>query len=177
MKTDRWVSHVNNKGADPYGMGRWSYTTLRGKGKKTIVLVTAYRPCKDSFDGAGDKTVYMHQNKNTTTKGTPNPHRQFILDLKAWIEMLQEEGASIILCLDGNEDVSQTTATYHPLDYTEGSFISSKGHNGSLSTLVTTCSLVDSLSLHQPPFPSTYAYRPNRLDYIFVSQDIYHASI
>ena len=91
--------------------------------------------------------------------------------------MLQVEGASIILSLDGNEDTSQTTAMYHPLDYSDGSFISSRNHNGTLSTLVTTCGLVDSLSLHQPPFPSTYAYGPNRLDYIYVSQDIHHASL
>ena len=133
--TDRWVSRIQSKGINPYGLGRWSYTTLKGKGSKTIVLITAYRPCKDSLDGAGDKTVYMqhfrtllaHANTLQSTE-TPNPYRQFILGLQAWIEMLQNEGYSIILCLDGNENISCTKGSYHPLDYNDGIFIKSMQH-------------------------------------------------
>jgi hypothetical protein len=43
--TDQWVSRVQAKGIDPYGLGRWSYITLAGKGNKKIILITAYRVC------------------------------------------------------------------------------------------------------------------------------------
>lgn len=39
---DNWVSRVFAKGEDPYGLGRWSYVTLRGKASGKITIVTAY---------------------------------------------------------------------------------------------------------------------------------------
>jgi hypothetical protein len=91
--------------------------------------------------------------------------------------MLQQSGSSIILAIDGNEDSSDTMGTYMPLEYT-GEFIHAPRHNGTLATLVTTCGSVDTLScLHPPPYPSTYAHGKNRIDYIYVSQDIWQASL
>jgi hypothetical protein len=45
-----WTARVVEKGVGPYGLGRWSYLTLRGKGNKRLFLVTVYRVCdkKDS---------------------------------------------------------------------------------------------------------------------------------
>ena len=89
----------------------------------------------------------------------PDPHKQFILALQALIEMLQAAASSIILSIEGIEDTSSCTGAYWLLQYTEGEFIHAPGHNGTLATLVTTCSLVDFLSLlHTPPYPSAYAY-------------------
>jgi hypothetical protein len=159
--------------------------TLKGQQNKTVTIVTAYRPCKTTFEGAGDKTVYMQQYRSLLSHAStnnlltsPDPHRQFILDLQAWIEMLQGGGSSIILNIDGNEDTSSCIGEFWPLQYKEGEFIQAPGHNGSLLTLVNTCGLVDSLSLlHTPPYPSTYAYGKNRIDLIYVSNDICSAAI
>jgi len=38
---ENWVSRVIAKGEDPYGLGRWSYVTLRGKQSTKITIVTA----------------------------------------------------------------------------------------------------------------------------------------
>jgi len=162
-------------------MGRWSYMILTGKGSKTIALITAYRPCSNSPRSAGDKPVYMQQfptllGHATPTKSTstPDPHRQFILDIQAWISHLQEQEHSIILCLDSNENLnSMDNGCYDPLEYNNGSFIQSATHSGTVSSMVTTCGLIDTLAyLHPPPYPSTYAYSKNRLDCIFISRDL-----
>jgi hypothetical protein len=156
--TDYWVSRLKDKGMDPYGLGRWSYMILNGRGNKSIAIITAYRPCSDTPSSAGNKTVYMQQfrtllayNNSIKSLATPNPHRQFTLDLQAWISKLQSSGHSIILCLDSNEHISQSDGKYEPLEYTEGSFTSSPTHPGKISSLAVTCGLCDSLDLFHPP--------------------------
>jgi hypothetical protein len=154
---------------------------LTGKKSKAIALITAYRPCSNSPRSAGDKTVYMQQFRtllaHATSKestSTPDPHRQFILDMQAWISHLQEQGHSIILCLDSNENLnSMENGRYDPLEYNNGSFIQSATHSGTVSSMVTTCGLIYTLAyLHPLPYPSTYAYSKNRLDCIFISRDL-----
>jgi hypothetical protein len=135
-------------------------------------------------NAVGDKTVYMQQFRTLLQCANsiglskpPDPHRQFVLDLQAWIEMHQSEGAAIILCLDGNEEVDTYASSYHPLDYQNGSFMQSSQHYGTMATLVATCDLVDTLKLHPGPYPSTFAYGKHRLDYIFISTDISHLAL
>ncbi len=178
--TEQWVSRLQTKGIDPYGLGRWSYMTLGGKGNKKVVIISAYRVCNTTLNSSGDCTAYMQQfrsilayNNDHNISSTPNPHRQFVIDLQAWIEMLQSEGASIILALDANEDILSTTPTYHPLEYKDGNFIQAPQHNGHLATLLMTCGLIDTLShSHPPPYPSTYFRGKTRMDYILVSRDL-----
>jgi hypothetical protein len=98
---DNWVSRVLHKGEDPYGLGRWSYVTLRGKGSIKITVITAY----NATPSPGDST-YHHQQLRVLSRfyreqnipTPPNPRRQFMLDLQAWIESLQSEQHQIILC-------------------------------------------------------------------------------
>jgi hypothetical protein len=164
---------VTDQGDRPYGLGRWSYMMLTGKGNRKVVIVTAYRVCSATVGTSGDCTAYMQQfrsllaynNDNKITNTIPKPNQQFVLDLQAWIEMLQADGASIILSLDANEDTLTTEPIYHPLPYQEGRFIDAPPHNDHLSSLNITCGLVDTLShLHPPPYPSTYHRGTNRLD-------------
>jgi hypothetical protein len=109
---DRWVSRFVEKGQDPYGLGQWSYLTVRSK-SKTIVMITEYRVCNSSISSTGDTTASAQQfcslqqasNKEGSLT-TPHPHCQMLLDLKAWISKLQSEQCSIILCIDNNEDIA-----------------------------------------------------------------------
>jgi hypothetical protein len=52
---ENWVSRVIAKGEDPYGLGRWSYVTLRGKLSTKITIVTAY----NATQSQGDRTYYQ----------------------------------------------------------------------------------------------------------------------
>jgi len=141
--------------------------------------VTVYRVCdkKDS----GPKTAYKQQfrslsrafrSQNIVTP--PDPHRQCILDLQAWLESLVHQNHAIILNLDSNEDISGKAGLFQPLSYVEGKHPVSKTHDGSLATLITTCGLVDPLATQHKsrPFPSTYNRGQSRLDYMFVTSGI-----
>jgi hypothetical protein len=160
---------------DPYGLGQWSYMTLQGKGGMKIVIVTAYRVCDDKQ--AGPKSAYHQQYRQISQSwrsenrhDRPDPHRQCILDLQAWVEHITREGALIILSLDANEEISDQPGQYIPLPYDPKKFQVHSQHNGSLATLAATCGLVDPLALQhkQRPIPSTCNRGQRRLDYILI---------
>ena len=54
----KWVGRIMESGSD-HELGRWSWQTF--KGDTNLTIITAYRPCKGTVDGVGDKTVYMQQ--------------------------------------------------------------------------------------------------------------------
>jgi hypothetical protein len=177
--TDLWTSRVELKGVDPFGLGRWSFLALRGKKSHFIYLITVYRVC-DNKD-SGPKTAYRQQFRHLSKSyhqqnnlQTPDPYKQCIMDLQAWLEHLVSQGYSIILSLDSNEDITDTLPAFVPLTYKEGIHPVHQNHNGSLATLVTTCGLVDLLAVHHKtrPFPPTYNRGSSTLDYIFVSTSI-----
>jgi hypothetical protein len=101
-----WVSRVIAKGEDTFGLGRWLYVTLSGKGERKVTLITAY----NASNTPGDTTFYQQQvrilsrlHRESNQSVNPQPHRQFVLDLQAWIQYIQKQGHDIILSLDANE--------------------------------------------------------------------------
>ena len=84
MLCNNWTSRVLGRGSDPYGLGHWTYFTLRGKANTKIVLVTAYRVCTQSISTAGPTTSTAQQSRVLSKKireADPNPRHQFIVDL------------------------------------------------------------------------------------------------
>jgi hypothetical protein len=122
---DQWTSRVLQKGQDPHGLGRWSYVTLQGKMSSKVTIITAYRVSQKTSLSAGPKTAYMQQYRAIQTELllqhkvgiTPNPNRQLILDLQAWICNLQKDNHQIILNLDNNEDLYSAEGLVHHLNY------------------------------------------------------------
>ncbi len=181
--TDRWTSRVVTCGSDPLGLGRWSFIVLRGKQDTNICIVTAYRVCNDKY--TGPKTAYQQQRRHLSSlfrkQGkviNPDPHRQFILDLQAWIEFKQAEGMQIILTLDNNEELSPNIGQLEPSSTTLlSSPIINVSHDGTLETLIRSTGLVDILR-HQHPskaYPPTYNRGKKRIDYILVSSSLLSA--
>jgi hypothetical protein len=86
---NNWTLRIIDKGSDPFGLGRWSYMTLRGSREKWIILVTAYRVCVESIQSCGDTTSTAQQfrelskiwRQQEALDVDPVPRRQFILDL------------------------------------------------------------------------------------------------
>ena len=183
---ENWASRIVEKGSDPFGLGRWSYFILQRKGDIRIAIITAYQVCTGTLSSLGPTTYAMQQyrklsstfrSEHKTTQ--PNPRRQFILDLQAWLEHLITTKHDIILCLDENEDYTQNAKFYTPLSFTPGKHVTSSTHDGSLSTLVNTCGLIDPLIIHhsmEKP-PPTYSRGSNRIDYIFVSMGLQNSAI
>jgi hypothetical protein len=106
---------------------------------------------------------------------TANPRRQFILDLQSRIQCKVESGHDIILALDANATYDPDTPdSPHPLQYKEGIPTLDKKHDAKLSTLISTCSLVDPLAKQHSsrPFPASHIRGSERIVFILVSQTI-----
>jgi hypothetical protein len=80
--------------------------TLSGKGERKVTLITAY----NASNTPGDTTFYQQQvrilsrlHRESNQSVNPQPCRQFVLDLQAWIQYIQKQGHDIILSLDANE--------------------------------------------------------------------------
>jgi hypothetical protein len=106
MVCGNWTYRVIEKGTDPFGLGRWTYIVLRGKGASKILLVSAYRVFQQSISTAGETTAMMQQFRSLSKKFRkvemgvdPKPRMQFIIDLQAWLEEKTRNGYSIILAL------------------------------------------------------------------------------
>jgi hypothetical protein len=163
---DHWTSRLRSKGQDPYGLGRWSYVTLRGKCDSLITIITAYRVSQKSSYSMGVKTAYMQQVRalksntllHTSSITHAEPNKQFILDLQAWIQYLQSQGHKVILNLDNNDNFYATEGFVHPLHYQNGVHVTDKSHDGSLRILAVSCGLIDILAFQHSsrPFPPTY---------------------
>jgi hypothetical protein len=67
-----------------------------------VTIITAYRVSQKATSSAGPKTAFMQQYRSIQAEFlrnnivTPDPNRQFILDLQAWIGHLQANDHRII---------------------------------------------------------------------------------
>lgn len=172
------ASRLVAKGEDPFGLGRWSYVTLRGKNTTKVTIVTAY----NATTSAGDCTYYHQQlrvlsrlHREQGIASPPNPRHQFILDLQSWLQHLSQEGHQFILAMDANDvfDPDQVVPS-HPLVYTRDKLTVNSSHDGKIATLVATCHLCLPLARQHPtrPFPASHIMGRNQIDYILVSETL-----
>ena len=91
-----------DKGEDKSLLGRWAWTRFEGKDKRRLRVITLYRPCING----GSRSAYaqqlrwlMKENKSRT------PRAALLEDLKAEVDGWRDNGESIIIMGDFNEDV------------------------------------------------------------------------
>mmetsp|Transcript_21350 Transcript_21350/g.30549 ORF Transcript_21350/g.30549 Transcript_21350/m.30549 type:complete len:1538 (+) Transcript_21350:1841-6454(+) len=170
---DHWVCRVLEKGDDPWGLARWSYVILGGKGNTKVLQVTGYRVCASTESAAGETTAFKQQFNilRERMEGKIDPRRQGTMDMQTWLMHYIAQGIGVILYLDGNEDIKGRVGSWVELTpYTPGIHASHSDHNGSLATLVTTCGLVDVMAeQHSKDLPPTYTRGKKRIDYVFVT--------
>ena len=90
-------------GEDVTKLGRWCFTSVKGKNGKIIRMVTAYRP---SNKIAKRNTAYsQHIRHFNQISRAGCPQKLFWEDLFGAIDKWQTSGDSIILTVDANQDV------------------------------------------------------------------------
>jgi hypothetical protein len=79
--TGRIMQHLH----DPRLLGRWSGHKFRLKGTKTLLIITGYRPCKESnsSEDSSSQTVHRQQSILLQRDGSNeiNPRKAFIKDI------------------------------------------------------------------------------------------------
>ena len=95
------ASRATGKGADSK-LGRWTWTTLRGRHGSIVRVVTAYRPVKNA---RGPSSVWNQQLSWIHEQGLDtDPHRLFESDLLASLRTWIDGGDQIWLGIDVNGD-------------------------------------------------------------------------
>ena len=99
---DEAAGRYMGSGRDPTGLGRWCWMQLRGYGGKTVLLVSAYRPCLNS---GGADTVWSHHWAYFDKQNPPrnkDPLEAFGKDLLEDLQKFHQRGSQIVLCMDTN---------------------------------------------------------------------------
>jgi hypothetical protein len=94
---------VFHKDTDPSGMGRWSYQTLVGKKNTKITIITGYRCVPNASTDSSAWTQQRIFMRDRQSKTSPDPRKQFVIDLIKFINAKQASDHEIILNLDANE--------------------------------------------------------------------------
>ena len=101
------VFRVIKQGNDDSKMGRWCWTLLSGKREVKTRIITAYRPCISR----GLKSTYRQHKRIMDARKMDNcPRTQMIDDLVTAIQQWMERGEQIIVMIDLNDDVHNSTA-------------------------------------------------------------------
>ena len=114
------VGRIQNTGQDP--MGRFAWTTMRGKRDEGILVIVAYRVCQDHNSKAGAFTAYQQQCTELRKQGQkrPNPRQQILIDLEKLITNKRQMGYRPILMMDANGDMHHPTSPdKNLLEFTE----------------------------------------------------------
>jgi hypothetical protein len=143
-------------GAIESDMGRWNEIVISGRKGKGVVVIPAYRVCKNSTATAGPTTSFAQQWHILRRAGdkTPDPRKRFIKDLEKRVSKATREKQGVIVMLDANESLQH--------------------FNNDFTKWVRESGLVD-IHVHRHGTegePATHTRGKNRIDYMHISQDL-----
>jgi exonuclease III len=111
---------IKECGGDETGQGRWTWHTLVGRSHRTLRIITAYRPVKNTTNAG---SVWHQQQFFVDCNNLQgSPHERWIQELKAAVQGWLQNGESIILMADFNEDVNKVVRIQNNLSIRNGPF-------------------------------------------------------
>ena len=134
------LSHKTSHGADPTGLGRWTYIRLQGKHGSSISFFSAYRPCRNptTLGSVWNQHLRFFQLQGIAS---PDPCSIFDTDLFAAITTSLDAGDNVVIGIDNNADV-------------RSSWLATKFVSLGLSDAI--------LSQHSPASPPCYPQQEHR---------------
>jgi hypothetical protein len=105
--TGRYVGRVQTSSSTALGL--FSSVSLQGCKGTTLTIITAYRGPQRAGDlSAGPTMAYRQQHNILRLQNidNPDPRNQLLLDLRAFIRPLVQQGHAIIIILDANENIN-----------------------------------------------------------------------
>lgn len=151
----KWVGRIDDKGADPEGLGRWSFMVFNGKNGRKVLVVVAYQACNNNICRAGTRQAWTQQWRLLRARDDkdPDPRKAFITDLTKFLKPYHTGQYEIILMGDFNETLGTST--------------------GGMTELALTFGLSDSVSYHHGiQDVATHSRGSQRLDYMLCSTGI-----
>jgi hypothetical protein len=155
IAANEWTGRLSESGADPRGLGRWSYIRTKGRSEKQLLIVTIYQVCKSSIASAGDSTAYSQQWHGLRSEGieNPDPRGQFTMDLSVFLTQYSND--YIIIAGDLN------------------SWLRDPRDDKKFSALLVRHHLLDVLvHCHGPESEIPTRKEGRRIDYIFASEAV-----
>lgn len=154
-----WASR--SKARADESLGRWTETTINGKGNRKVTIITAYNVCPQSESEVSEKkyTAWTQQWHILKRKhpGRPdlNPRKQMLQDLSERIKTIKNSGHEVIILIDANDSLQQL--------------------NSDLTSWVRSLELVDIIAEKHGTIdePATHARGSQRIDYIFTTEKIF----
>jgi hypothetical protein len=142
--------------ANESDMGRWNEIAISGRKGKSVIVITAYRVCKNSAATAGPTTSFAQQWHILRRSGdkTPDPRKRFIRDLEKRVGKALREKQGVIVMLDANESLQH--------------------FNNDFTKWIRNSQLVD-IHVHRHGTqgePTTYTRGSTRIDYMLLSRDL-----
>jgi hypothetical protein len=174
----KMAHRVVKTGRDDAGCGRWSYITFNGKENKHITVINTYIVCsqRDPGDTATSKQQQCVQYTDEELRPYAlDPHKQTLIDLKYFVQELQQGGYEVILFLDANQDKYQS---YRPQDHdacfkTKGGFQVDGSIDGSLRSFMVNCGLTNALTdVQSEQVPNTHLRGSKQIDFALVTDGI-----
>ena len=149
---NRGAHRVMEHGFDSTLMGRWCWTRYRGRGGRTLRVISAYR-CVDNQ--MGPLSAWSQQRRILDLHHIEkDPREAFVDDLVTALSQWMEQGDMIVLGIDLNEPIGQARFT------------------SELARL----GIVEILSYQHSPTPPSYSRGSTTIDGLYVSRDLQESS-
>jgi hypothetical protein len=97
------TSRLTEQGSDDTGLGRWTWQAFAGKGKRTIQVVTAYCPVRNTSNAGS--VWHQHEFYADINNCEGSPFNRWIGDIQLTISEWMAKGDSAIVMADFNKDV------------------------------------------------------------------------
>jgi hypothetical protein len=156
--TGHWTGRIIRTIHDPRRLSRWIGHMYRLDGTRTLSVITAYRPCKQSTTDTGQIITATHQQQSLLYDDTGtvmDPRQVFMDDLTTLLQTIEENpNNSYILMWDANESIEDTT--------------------GAITKLMRETTITDVFShiANKKCDIPTYTRGSKRIDFIFTSQNL-----